>query len=168
MLCVKQGGIKYQFLRLCMTRPRIETRWILYSLSQWLGFEKVMFYDFEVYRNTTEATKNICYAKGENAVDDSKVIKWFKKFRSGSKNLDYQARSGRFKTLDSEAVHQATEENVSSNSRRISGEHVHSSVWFVICTTPKNLSKAAKLWLMLQKYRKIFHSPKSLHAGLMP
>ena len=31
--------------------------------------QKLMFYEFKMGYNTTEATKNICYVKGEGAVD---------------------------------------------------------------------------------------------------
>ena len=42
-----------------------------------------------------EATKNICWVKGEEAVHDSTVTRWFKKFCSHCKNLDNQVRWGR-------------------------------------------------------------------------
>ena len=46
-----------------------------------------------------EATKNICYA-----VDHSTLSKLLNKYCPGGKNFDYQARTGRHKTVDSEAV----------------------------------------------------------------
>ena len=39
-----------------------------------------MLYEFKLGHNTAKATKNICFMKGEGTVDQSKVIKWFKKF----------------------------------------------------------------------------------------
>ena len=48
---------------------------------------------------TEEETKNICYVKGESAFDHSIIISWLKKFHLGSRNLDYQVRSGGSKPL---------------------------------------------------------------------
>ena len=63
-----------------------------------------MLYKFEQGHNDAEAIKNICRAKGEGAVDHNTVTRWFKKFCSGCKNLDDQAKSSRAKTVDSVAV----------------------------------------------------------------
>ena len=54
-------------------------------------------------------TKNICCAKGEDAVDQWTVNWWFKKFWLGCKNLNNQTRSGKPKSLNSKAVHQTIE-----------------------------------------------------------
>ena len=83
---------------------------------------ELILYEFELGHKAAEATKNIRCAKGEDAVDHSTVTRWFKKFRSGCKNLDDQARSGRPKTVDSEAVFQAIEANPKSSTRKVSGE----------------------------------------------
>ena len=61
------------------------------------------------------------FVKGEGAIDLSRVNKWIKKFRSGCKNLHNQARSGRPKTVDSEAVLQGIETNPASSTWRVSG-----------------------------------------------
>ena len=46
-----------------------------------------MLYKFELDHNTVvETTKNICYIKGEGAIDHSTVTRWFKKFFLGCKN----------------------------------------------------------------------------------
>ena len=39
---------------------------------------EIMLYKFELGHNTVKATKNICYGKGEGAVDLSTVTRWFK------------------------------------------------------------------------------------------
>ena len=70
-----------------------------------------MPYEFELGHNTTEATKNICSAKNEDAVNHSIINRWFKKFHLDCKNLDIQARSGRPKTVDSETMLHAIEAN---------------------------------------------------------
>ena len=82
---------------------------------------ELVFYEFKLGHNATEVTKNIC-AKSGGLIDHSTVIRWFKKFLSGCKNLDDQTRLSRFKIVDSEAIVQAIEENLVSNSRRVSGE----------------------------------------------
>ena len=51
-----------------------------------------------------KATKNICYVKGEGAVNLRVVTRWFKKFSPGCKNLDTQAKSDKPKTKDFKAV----------------------------------------------------------------
>ena len=63
-----------------------------------------MLYEFQLAQNAVEVTKNICYMKGKSTVNHSTVTRWFKKFHSSCKNLDDQARSGRAKNLDSEAM----------------------------------------------------------------
>ena len=68
-----------------------------------------MLYKFELGHNIVEATKKICCAKGEGAVDHSKVARWFKKFYLGCKNFDDQAKSSKPKTVDSEAMLQVIE-----------------------------------------------------------
>ena len=66
-----------------------------------------------------ELGQNICLAE-EGAIDPNTVTRWFKKFYSGYKNLDYQARSGRPTTVISKGVCQATEANLASGIRGVS------------------------------------------------
>ena len=40
---------------------------------------KLMLYEFERGYNVAEATKNVCCAKGEGAIDHSTVTRWLKK-----------------------------------------------------------------------------------------
>ena len=54
-----------------------------------------MIYEFELYLKGTEVIKNIYCAKYESTVDSSTVTKWFKKYCSGYKSFNDQARSGR-------------------------------------------------------------------------
>ena len=77
--------------------------------------QKLKLYEFEMVQNTVEATKNICWAKDDGAVDYSVVTRWVKKFCTGCKNLNDQARSGRPKTTESEAMLQAIEANPASS-----------------------------------------------------
>ena len=72
--------------------------------------------------NAMEASKNICYTKGEGVLDHSIVTRWSKKFCSGCKNLNDQAKSGRPKTMDSEIMLQAIEANPVSSTHRVPSE----------------------------------------------
>ena len=63
-----------------------------------------MLNEFELGYNAVEATKNIYCVKNEGAFDYSTVTRWFKKFCLSCKNFDNQAKSGRPKTVASEAV----------------------------------------------------------------
>ena len=82
--------------------------------------QELLLYEFKLGHNTAEATKNIYCMNGEGIVDHSTVTRWLKKFYLCSKNIDDQARSGRLKTVHSEAMFQAIEANSMSNIRRIS------------------------------------------------
>ena len=70
---------------------------------------ELMLHEFELSHNATEAMKNIFCVK-------SLVTWWLKKFRSGCKNLDDQARSSWLKTVDSEAVLQVIAANPTSRT----------------------------------------------------
>ena len=48
-----------------------------------------MVYKFELDHNTGEATKNIGCLESDGAVDHRTVTRWFKKYHSDCKNLDY-------------------------------------------------------------------------------
>ena len=78
-----------------------------------------MLYKFELVHNTTEATKNICYAKDEGAVDDTNQM--VQKI-SCCKNLNNQATLRRPKTMDFKAVFKAREAILVSSTWRVSGE----------------------------------------------
>ena len=61
-------------------------------------------YEFEQGHNSAKSIINVCCTKNEGAVDHSTVSRLFKKCCSDCKDLDNQARSGRSKSVDSEAV----------------------------------------------------------------
>ena len=65
-----------------------------------------MFYKYELGHNADKAAKNIFGTKGEGTIDNNIVTRWFKKFCLGFKNLNYLARSGKSKTVDSETPNQ--------------------------------------------------------------
>ena len=84
--------------------------------------QELRLYKFKLGHNAMEVNKNICHVKNAGAVDHSTVARWFKKFYSGCKNLDYQARLHRPKIADSEIGLQAIEANPMSSTWRVSGK----------------------------------------------
>ena len=63
------------------------------------NIQKPMLYKFKLGHNAAEVTKNICCMIGESAVNHCTITRWLKKFYSGCKNLNNQARSGRPKSV---------------------------------------------------------------------
>ena len=121
-----------------------------------------MLYEFRLDYKTAEATKNICCVKSDGTVDHSMVTRLFKNFLLGCKNFDNQARSGRPKSVDCEAILQAIETNlVNSSTQRISGIGLASlhPVWFITFTTLAKASRTTELCLTLLKYCQTFDSP---------
>ena len=78
-------------------------------------------YDLKLRLNVSEATKNISYPRGENAVDGNTETRWLRKFRLGCKNLEDWAKSGSLMSVDAEFLFQAIETNSASSTRRVSG-----------------------------------------------
>ena len=73
-----------------------------------------MIFKLELGHNAVEAAKNICCVKGEGTVDHITVTSWLKKFHSGCKNFDDQAKL--------EAMLQAIKVNLGSSTWKVSGE----------------------------------------------
>ena len=117
-----------------------------------------LFYKFEQGHNITESTKNIYRAKGKGVVDHSIVTRWLKKFSSGCKNLDNQARSSRPKNVDAEAALLAIEINLLSSTERVSGNLriSQSSLFHHFHNLDKSIQK---FQIMQLKYCKTFDSP---------
>ena len=55
--------------------------------------QELLFYKFELGRNTAEATKNICWAKSEDRIDFSVATRWLKKFQSDCKNTEAKSEA---------------------------------------------------------------------------
>ena len=54
---------------------------------------ELILHKFKIGHNAAEAIKNNSCVKGKRAVNHSTVTRWFKKFCSGCKKIDHQARS---------------------------------------------------------------------------
>ncbi len=63
-----------------------------------------MLYDFNGGSNAEAATRNICAAYGDRAVDDSTCYCWFDKFHSEDTTLTDKSRLGRPVELDDKAT----------------------------------------------------------------
>ena len=84
---------------------------------------ELTLYGFELGYNSAEATKNTCCTKGEGAVDRSRVMRRFEKFRSEvCKDLDDEIRPRKSKSVHSEALLKAIETNLVSCVLRVSDE----------------------------------------------
>ena len=101
-----------------------------------------MLYEFKLGHNAAEESKNICCAKSKETADDSIGSWWLKKFLSGFMNL-HQIRSGRNKSVDSEAVLQVIDPNLACRIQGVSGEF---SIFSVVHQLP-NLSKSGEIAL---------------------
>ena len=77
---------------------------------------KLMPYKLKLGHNATETAKNICCAKGEGTGDYSKVTRWLKKFHLGCKDFNVRVRSSKPKPMDSDAMLQAIEANLTRNT----------------------------------------------------
>ena len=75
-----------------------------------------MPFDFDPGHKAAEATTKFCCTKSEDAVHLN--IKCFKKLYSACKDIDYQAKTNRPKSVDCEAVLRGVER---SSTRRVSG-----------------------------------------------
>ena len=91
--------------------------------------QEFILYEFELGHNTAKATQTICCVKG--AVDHNTVTIYWKKFRSGCKNLDDQARLDGPKSGNFAFVLQAIEANPASIkwSRQFTVHCGSSSLW---------------------------------------
>ena len=70
-----------------------------------------MLYEYNLGRKATEATKNICYVYGEDALDVRKCQRWFAKFRSGDTSLEESRGGKRTREFDQDALRTLVEEN---------------------------------------------------------
>ena len=152
---------------------------MLYSLI-W----EFMLYEFELGYDTMEVKKDISWVKGESTADHSTETRWLKKFCSSCKNLDDHSKSGRLKNVDSEAMIQTIETNLTSRTefgwlvgwlfgwvfmayqpevvqREYQASLVSNClVWFTTFTILAKASRAAELCFTSLRYWKSLNSPK--------
>jgi len=72
--------------------------------NQKIHIRHCMLYEFNRGSTAAEATRNICAAYGDRAVDDSTCYRWFAKFESGDTILTDKSRSGRPVEFDDQAL----------------------------------------------------------------
>ena len=100
--------------------------------------QEIMFYEFKLGHNTTEAAKNISCVKCEE--NCNKIVQeiWL--------SIQELRRSGRWSVVSFDAI----EANLVSSNRRVSGK-----LWF---SHYDDLYKSCHICLTLPKYWKTFHS----------
>ena len=75
-----------------------------------------MLYECELSHYFAEVTKNICCAKSEGTDDHSSATRRFKKFCSGGKKLNNQAKIDRPKSKNSKTLLNAIDANLVSSA----------------------------------------------------
>jgi len=68
------------------------------------------------------AAREICQVEGQGTVSPRTARKWFKRFNEGRTSIEDDARSGRPKAVDSDALRQAVEANPGTSTRRLSDD----------------------------------------------
>ena len=102
---------------------------------------ELTFYGFKLVYKATEEPKNISWAKGEDKVKHSTEPRWFKKFCTCCKDLDNQARSGRFKILNAKAILQEIQVNPVAPREYQASLTSHTTVLFVTLTSSAKYPK---------------------------
>ena len=64
----------------------------------------LLHYESNLEHGATEATRNVCQALGENAVNLRTTQRWFAKFREGDQSTSDQPRSERPQEIDRDAL----------------------------------------------------------------
>lgn len=82
-------------------------------------FRHIMLFYFRKGENAAETQREICSVYGEDAVDDSTVRKWFRRFRDGNFNLEDEKRSGRPSEIDSHQILALVETDRHKTTREI-------------------------------------------------
>ena len=83
---------------------------------------KLLLYEFQLGHNATEAARNINNAKGDGTVPIRTAQNWFLNFRSGNLSTDDQARSGRPREVDRDAVIEAITDHPSKTTRMLADD----------------------------------------------
>ena len=123
------------------------------------NIQRGLMREFKLSYNAGEANKNICCLKGESELDYSIVTRWLKKFLLCCKDTDDQARSGRPKSVDSDAILKAVEANPVSVIWRVSGEIsiVQFDVVRQLHDLGKNIRCCRKISLITKILQNIWH-----------
>ena len=115
--------------------------------------QELMLNKFTMGHNTMEANEKRLLCKRWGPFDHSSITRCFKKFCSGCKNLDYQTRSDKSKTVDSKVM----PHNIETDLWQVAlGEYQvsltsHNPVWFITFIDLAEASRTAELCLKLPK-----------------
>lgn len=95
------------------------------SVKKW-QLRELIFKQFQLGHNATEAARNICAMTGKASTTDRTCQRWFAKFRSGNTHRKDKKRSGRPSTINKRALRRAIEADPSKTTRQLAPE-LHSS-----------------------------------------
>lgn len=81
-----------------------------------------LLYEFQLGRNASEATRNICQAKGDGSMSYATACRWFKRFRNNNFSLDDEPRSGRPTEINLDELKQTIESDPSLTTRAVASK----------------------------------------------
>jgi histone-lysine N-methyltransferase SETMAR len=81
-----------------------------------------LLHEFQLGHNAAEACRNVCTALGNKAVCESTARKWIARFREGETDVKDKSRRGRPKTIDSDGILAAVEENPTFTTRMLADD----------------------------------------------
>lgn len=109
----------------------------------------VLYFLFQSGENATKATEKLNRVHGENFISTRTVQKWFKKFKSGTTDVEDKPRSGRPVEFDNEALKKLVDAepqlNVDQIAERLNSSHA---------TVHRHLQEIGKLEKSKKQYQK--------------
>ena len=81
-----------------------------------------MLYEFNLKKNTTQSTKSICSAYGDDALDVRTCQNWFARFNAGDFDLNDKERTGRPVEANDDILVELLEEDPRQSTRELALE----------------------------------------------
>ena len=78
-----------------------------------------LLYEWQLGHKAAEAHRNICHAKGKNAVSNVTTSRWFERFRNKKYSLEDELKSGRPTTIDLSDLQKAIETDPTLTTRDV-------------------------------------------------
>ena len=70
-----------------------------------------LLYEFQQYKNASEAQRTICATYGDSDIDESTFCRWFRKFKNGDFDLSDKPRSERPPTISNTELQELLDED---------------------------------------------------------
>ena len=102
-----------------------------------------MLYKFNLRKNATQATKSICSAYGDDALDIRTCQNWFARFKGGDYDLNDIERTGRPVEADDSLLEELLEEDPRRSTRELALELSVSQT--TVCNRLRELGKVQKV-----------------------